>query len=303
MEAIVCVGIPRSGKTTYAKSLKATHIDINRDNARLVITGLNTKQDYWKQKGRKISETEKLVTKYCNDQIKLAVLCERSVIISDTNLTTAHRESLIILLNEYGFNVVVKDFPISYEQAMKRNESSGVDYVKKAVMASMWKKWVVYAGLDKLPEREEKIRPYVYIVDIDNTVASHEGLRSPFDWMSVDKDIPRVDVIRVVKAVSGSHHGSVRAKLVFLSGRDEVCRQSTTQWLKEHVTDYQTPELHMRPEGSTEKDYDVKKKLYLDHIHNEYTVLGVFDDRSQVVRLWRDLGFTVFNVGDIDNEF
>jgi hypothetical protein len=42
----------------------------------------------------------------------------------------------------------------------------------------------------------------------------------------------------------------------------------------------------MRAEGDDRKDWIVKKEFY-DEISKDYNVLGVFDDRDQVVAMWR----------------
>ena len=46
----------------------------------------------------------------------------------------------------------------------------------------------------------------------------------------------------------------------------------------------------MRPFGDRRKDLIVKKELYMNHIHNNYDVICVFEDRQSVVDMWRELG-------------
>ena len=46
--------------------------------------------------------------------------------------------------------------------------------------------------------------------------------------------------------------------------------------------------------------YIVKKEMYFEFVHPYFNVDMVFDDRNQVVNLWRDLGFTCFQVNDGD---
>ena len=46
----------------------------------------------------------------------------------------------------------------------------------------------------------------------------------------------------------------------------------------------------MRKKGDHRKDSIVKKELYEEHIKNRYEVLCVFDDRNQVVDMWREEG-------------
>ena len=58
--------------------------------------------------------------------------------------------------------------------------------------------------------------------------------------------------------------------------------------------------LFMRPYGDSRKDSVVKREIFEREIQSRYQVVGVFDDRMQVVRMWRDLGLTVFQVADGD---
>lgn len=51
----------------------------------------------------------------------------------------------------------------------------------------------------------------------------------------------------------------------------------------------------MKPAGNTEKDSIIKRRMF-DKIKDEYNILGVFDDRDQVVAMWRYLGLTCFQV-------
>jgi hypothetical protein len=56
----------------------------------------------------------------------------------------------------------------------------------------------------------------------------------------------------------------------------------------------------MRRAGDRRKDWVVKSELYREHIEPRYDVLLVLDDRDQVVRAWRGLGLTVFQVAEGD---
>ena len=42
----------------------------------------------------------------------------------------------------------------------------------------------------------------------------------------------------------------------------------------------------------------VKREIFDREIRDRYRVVGVFDDRKQVVRMWRALGLTVFQVAE-----
>jgi hypothetical protein len=84
---------------------------------------------------------------------------------------------------------------------------------------------------------------------------------------------------------------------VFCSGRSDDARPATEAWLKEHVgVPYEA--LFMRATGDQRRDSVVKAEIFDREIRSRYHVVGVFDDRAQVVRMWRALGLTVFQVAD-----
>jgi hypothetical protein len=118
------------------------------------------------------------------------------------------------------------------------------------------------------------------------------GDRSPYDMTRVGEDLPNHAVITAVRAMHAfGHH------IVFCSGRSEDARDLTEPWLAEHVgVRYEA--LFMRPTGDTRKDSIVKAEIFEREIRHRWAVTGVFDDRAQVVRMWRSLGLTVFQVAD-----
>ncbi len=59
----------------------------------------------------------------------------------------------------------------------------------------------------------------------------------------------------------------------------------------------------MRPDDSNIPDYIVKEKLFNENINGKYNVVGVFDDRLQVARLWSKKGLPLLKVGDPDLDF
>ncbi len=135
--------------------------------------------------------------------------------------------------------------------------------------------------------------PAALLVDIDGTVALMAG-RDPYDWDRVGSDVPNLAVITAVRAM----HAAGNA-IVFCSGRDEVSRAETEAWLDLYVgVPYEG--LFLRPEGDGRKDAVVKREIFESQIRHRWRIVGVFDDRQQVVRMWRALGLTVFQVAEGD---
>ena len=50
----------------------------------------------------------------------------------------------------------------------------------------------------------------------------------------------------------------------------------------------------MRKNGDSRRDSIVKEEIFWNDIEPKYNVLAVFDDRDQVVKMWRELGIKCF---------
>jgi hypothetical protein len=133
------------------------------------------------------------------------------------------------------------------------------------------------------------------LVDMDGTLALM-GDRSPFDDHLAGADVPNVPVMVTVKALLVA---DIDLHLVVVSGRDAGRSHDVTlDWLDRHglVPDL----LLMRGAKDFRKDAVVKRDLFDTHVLGAYDVLAVFDDRQQVVDMWRSLGLTVFQVAPGD---
>lgn len=127
----------------------------------------------------------------------------------------------------------------------------------------------------------------LYICDIDGTLSDFRHHRGPFEEDKVIDDIP-LATVEVIKALITSGK-----RIMYFSGRTDKCYEDSCKWIEEHVG--QKPELYMRQQGDWRSDEIVKKELYEKHIEGKYRVLGVFDDRLKVCRMWYDLKLFVFN--------
>jgi predicted kinase len=290
MKAIITVGIPTSGKTTFAKELIAkdgTYVNINRDDLRRCIKGDLDWRRYRFGRG-----DEELVTNLQISAIEAAAEAGRNVIISDTNLNEKIRNRLIRVLEGVGYEVEIKDFQITLKEAYAR-DAARPNGVGHEVIYSMYQRWLKYSGRKVYKETSGK--PYAVIVDVDGTVAKM-GDRSPFDWAAVGIDTPREEIISMVSGLTFNH------TVIFLSGRDSVCRDETIAWLKKYVDRHMTEDrLFMRPEGSHEPDTVVKERLFWEHVAPHYNVTTAIDDRPCMVRLWLELG--IKNVISVANPY
>lgn len=143
-----------------------------------------------------------------------------------------------------------------------------------------------------------------YLCDIDGTLTWRDpngddqmsNRRGIHDYERISEDLYFPDVFLTVGSLQ-----ETGAKIIFVSGRPESCRQDTVEWLNFPgilKTDDDNP-LYMRTTGDRRPDTIIKRELFDQFIRpqNLY-ITGVFDDRNRVVfNTWREqLGLTVFHV-------
>lgn len=280
---IYTVGLPASGKTTYAKKLleypNTPFKRVNRDDLRAMLD--NSK---WSK------SNEKFIIKIQNNIILETLASGKSVICDDTNLGKSAHNRFEELAKQSNADLIREDkfLKVEVEECIKRDLQRSRSVGKDVIMK------LYRQHIEKPVEllKQDASLQHIYICDLDGTVALM-GERSPFDWKSVDKDLPNRHVVDTICKLYRNTH------VVFMSGRDEVCKSESIQWIHEHLGIQKDDiELYMRPKGDYRKDSIIKKELYENHIKDKYYVIGVFDDRNQVVDLWRkEIGLTVFQVG------
>ena len=298
----ICRGLPASGKTTFAKAWvaedPATRARVNKDDLRrLMHDGVYLGRD-----------TENTINMVRDTMIRKLLRKGISVINDDTNLPQSVARDLARIGREAGAEIHVKDMTdVTAETCIARDHSRdngvGEDVIRRMEAKLAGKKYPLLFPED--PETGPAFEPYVpnenlpgaWIVDIDGTLALNLGGRSPYEWHRVWEDFLNVPVYLVARGLT-----EVGIQIVFASGRDEVCRPETEEWLRVHASLISSSPLHMRPEGDTRKDTIVKREI-LDVIAKDYRVVGVLDDRPSVSRMWRDIGLPVLQVGDPHVEF
>lgn len=165
MKAWITVGISASGKTTWAKEQNA--VDINRDWIRfnIIVPG----SDWGNYKFNKSKENE--VTKIQEQMVMQAVENRQDVIISDTNLNPVTLDKWKVLLSVLGYEVEIKEFPITLEEAYKR-DSLRANGVGQNVIYSQYQKWLEYKG--RKTYVPDVTKPKAVMFDIDGTLACME---------------------------------------------------------------------------------------------------------------------------------
>lgn len=277
MWAKIFVGCPGAGKSTLAARYVAEgYTQIERDLIRYELFGK------W------YGVDEGAVTRVHEKRIKEALLAGKNVIISDTNTNPDTREHLAKFCASFGAQVsfVHVGAGLLLDDLIKRNagrEQKG-KIVPNSVIHDMYTRYRLDYPLRHIPNQH----PDAYVYDVDGTLANMAGGRGPFEWSKVGQDEPYHDVINLLRILSQ------HAKILMVSGRDEVCRAETVDWFNRHEIPFD--ELFMREKGSQLKDSIVKHDIYHGKIAPKYNVLGVFDDRNQVVEMWRSMGLRCYQV-------
>lgn len=147
----------------------------------------------------------------------------------------------------------------------------------------------------------------IAIFDIDGTLANithrlHHIKNGNRDWKSfntnVHNDAPISNILGLMETLRQSSNYTI----LLVSGRGEEIRKPTEQWLNTHKALYE--KLYMRPAGDYRKDTILKCEI-LEQIRIAYPnipIAFVVDDRTSVVKMWRDQGLICLQCAEWDEE-
>ena len=137
------------------------------------------------------------------------------------------------------------------------------------------------------------------LIDARRTLATKSGKMDWdvfFDPKNIDLDLPNHAVIAMAQTLKAAGH-----RIIILSGRSKATKDATNTWLKKFNVPCDI--LKMRP---TSKDFmfmpdDKLKQRWLDQLFTDKNdIICVFDDRQNVVDMWRDNGLTCMQVAPGD---
>lgn len=300
---IYTVGLPGSGKTTRAKHIvddqeRDEAVMISRDDIRMTLFGYKTGMN---------GGAERLVTKVQEAMIKESLAAGLTVVVHDCNLRAAYRKRFVKLAEESGSSwhqLDLTDVPL--QTCLSRNALRD-EPVPEYVITDWHKKFIkplkgapmpvpeagsgITKGETYVPDTQKR---KAILVDIDGTVANHEGVRGPYDTSRYHLDYPHHDVIEIVR----DYHYRLGYDIIFMSGRDEKFRGVTEEWLYQEVK-VPIAGLFMRPEGDTRPDNVVKLELFNKNVRDsEWCVKFALDDRDRVVKNWRSIGLRTLQVAE-----
>jgi len=289
----VTVGLPGCGKTTWAnehvKSSRSKTVVVNLDDIRQTMAGSHSNYKFRKDNEQYVQDAQYSAATH-------AALNNWNIVVGDTNLNPAVRTKWKAFAREHGYTYKEQNFFEEFKKGKTFvHEFFAIkDYVKQCKERNLLReKSVPEEVIDGMAEKyyfstlpeitydaglEEAI-----IVDIDGTLAHMEGKRGPYEENKVLLDDPDEEVILSVKAESDY----IGRKVIIMSGRHETCKEDTEKWLQKYGVPYD--HIYMRGADDNRPDDIVKYELFMNHVREEYKVVKVFDDRDQVVKMWRKL--------------
>lgn len=302
-ELVITRGLPASNKTGWTRKQlaegKATS-HVSRDDLRRTLFMLE---------GNGTPAQEMEITRIQKLMVSNLLRRRSVVIVDDTFLRNSSVLEFHQLAMQHGANFRIQDFPVDVDECIRRDalreRPVGADVIK-----GMSKRYMNGGStLPTLPAevysqsvyqetyQEDYSLPHAWIFDIDGTLADMKDYRGPFEWAKVGLDDPIISTINLLKTL---HENG--KKIILLSGRSDVCRQETIEWMELYEVPFDL--LLMRPAAQESvKDFRIKNAFFEDEIRGHYYVEGIVDDRLQVVRLWYSKGLPVYRVGDPEANF
>jgi len=298
---IVLIGISGSGKSTVARGLFVNQfghncVIVNRDKIRELLYGYTeeTISHYYKLPNLFLKEKE--VSKYQDLLISQALSDNKIVIIDNTHLKLKYINEIKTKYSNcfIHFKLVECDVDTAIARDSKRTRKVGEEIIKSQ-NSDLKQLKKIFDFKDHLPTinmviQQDKTLPRAYIFDIDGTLA-HMVDRGPFEWTKVEQDYLNESVANILRDL----HKNKAGKIIICSGRDSICMMETMSWLYKNNIPYD--EIHMRRGMDMRKDSVIKEEIWLELVR-KYHIVAMFDDRDQVVKHARKLGFTVCQVAE-----
>lgn len=135
-------------------------------------------------------------------------------------------------------------------------------------------------------------KPDAIVVDLDGTLCLFDP--SEREWHEYNK-CGSDRVCTAVKAVIDAM-ASADCAIIILTGRPTMYRALTIDWLYQHKVAVDA--LYMRTNRDNTSNAAFKKEVYEKYIGRTYNVLFALDDNPHTVKMFRELGVSVFHVNE-----
>jgi predicted kinase len=293
-KVLINIGLPGSGKTTWSKDFVSKNPDwvrVGRDDFRFMLKD----SPILDPKG------EKMLNDLMTQTTRKALLSGYNVVLDNTHCKLKYINEAVASVNDLA-DVDFRYFDVPMTTCIERDKLREKK-VGTPVITKMAKDLAVLLdtfGWQPVKQKGKTITdytanwdpalPFAVITDVDGTIAHMGTRRGPFDWKKVGVDAPDPIIIGALKAwkMAGFNAETDNIQILVVSGRDGSCRKETEEWLDAYGVPHDA--IFMRPANDFRKDSLIKKEIYENDIKGKYNVIMVYDDRNQVVDVWRGLG-------------
>lgn len=274
------IGLPASGKSTRAAELVETGgwKRVNRD---LIRTMLHFDKFNGKNEDVTVTTEMAIARNLLGNGI--------SVVVDDCNLNPKNREMWKSLAKDMSVEFETEVVKTSWEICVARDEVRD-----KSVGKSVIKNMALQYESPGTPFED------IVICDIDGTVADtkhriHFLQQQPKDWKGFFGALAADPVRPEIAAMVIDDYNKGRS-VIYVSGRPDTYRKETEDWLAEKSLGFSWT-LLMRRGGDSRPDTIVKQEIYNRFLKGK-SIVKVYDDRPSVIRMWRENGLEVLDVGD-----
>ena len=312
-------GLPGSGKSTHARAMERAlgAVVLSRDSMRDMLHPSGHEGVLTSVEENIISDTLRAIA--------VRLLGEgREVVIDATNLRDKYVREWARVAHGRGHRFDIGDFRGTALQVCLERNAQRERPVPEEVIRDMHQRFVkgrdfladnqritneVLAGIDAKPELEPapEYDPRLldaYIFDLDGTLALKHESRDIYDASKAYLDYPNKPVVNILNVLAFDDCTADRRAgevTIYCTARHEQDRAATVAWLERHTPfDPEHGDLLLMRQEKGVKDSKIKLDLYNEHIRGKYNVLGIWDDRQQVVDMWRELGLQVYQVAPGD---
>lgn len=287
----IMVGLPASGKSTRAAEIVKASGNMVRVNKDLLRKMLHF--DKW------TGANESITRAMAYNIARECLIGGINVIIDDTNLNEGTLQGWKDLATRMELDWKIEKMDTPLEECLERDRKRE-NGVGEHVIVGM----ALKSGLYPKPKNG------VVLCDLDGTLANIDHrlhfVKEKFakdpenfkkDWKgffaAIKDDTLRIDVVDMLLK-----HEDEGREIFFVSARPEECRYETEVWLENVFKGYRMHKaLFMRPQHDKREDSEVKAQMLDDLFPDRSWIVEVIDDRPRVIRMWREKGLNVKDVG------
>lgn len=290
MNLFITVGVPGSGKTTWAKE-KARQLGntltVSRDDIRKTLYCAGGDLTNY----RFTEEKELFVCKVQEDTVRNALASGKNVIVHNTHLHQKDHDVWRAIAKEFDADFHIEWIDADIVELLKRNHKRGVNAIPVSRVWAMFEQYRKLRGWVPAMSYADPSKPKCVIFDVDGTLTK-VGQRSPYDFTKVIDDPanpPVQELFRMYKAAGYA--------CVVVSGREGTvqCAHDTAASLIGYDIDL-SDGIYMREEGDHRHDIHVKEQILVEKILDKYYPVLAVDDRDTPVGMWRMNGIPCFQV-------